>query len=173
MTDKNLHGPVVICGMSRSGSTWLFNAARLLLNWPGYWCDDWAERDRCIVKVHDWLPYGPALVRCASKILGSRRSLGEIARSMARMGWNRPVADVLAVYQSWTPYVNYEMDYGQLQTNPTGVIKAVATVLDVTEYDCAAIAAQLDQLRYDPNNDDGRGWDTVTMMHPKHRTGLP
>ena len=170
---KLLQGPVVVCGMSRSGSTWLFNAARLLLNWPGYWCDDWAERDRCVVKVHNWLPYGPTLVRRASVILGSKRNLDEITRSMARMGWKRPTVDILAVYQNWVPYVNYEMDYKQLLDNPAGVIRVVAAVLDVVEYDCMTIIAQLDQLRYDPNNDDGRGWDTVTMMHPKHRTGLP
>lgn len=58
---KNIPFVVLIAGMPRSGSTWAFNAARLILNIQykkvhAVWCDDFIDTDQSeaqLIKIHN------------------------------------------------------------------------------------------------------------------------
>ena len=82
---------ILIAGMPRSGSTWQFNAARLILNrkhpaiFSG-WCADYDPATKepvHLVKVHT-----PEQVRFDySLVLTTKRDLLECIGSSKRMGW--------------------------------------------------------------------------------------
>lgn len=89
-TDYN----VLCAGMTRSASTWLYNAARLLVSHSvdtdiSYgWINDFKHlppRYNAVIKLHK---YEPELVRNSTHILYSYRDIRDVLASMKRV-WNK------------------------------------------------------------------------------------
>ena len=94
-------GKLITCaGMERAGSTWLFNATRLLLMSSnkyvyGFWIDDFnfakfmlkaKLKSHLLLKTHKYID---SLEKHSSIILTSIRDLRDVATSLARMwGYN-------------------------------------------------------------------------------------
>ena len=171
---------VVSAGIPRSGSTWLFNAVRLLLksqNCDVYaaWIDEFdyeITADACVVKVH--VP-DTRLASTADMILCSHRDLRDVVSSLRSMGWTdlqqmvATARNVREMHEFWSPRSALDLAYEDIKTRPSDALSALADALDIQLSEpqkrlivssMPSHAASRDQLGYDP----------VSLLHPGHIT---
>lgn len=170
---------IVIAGVPRSGSTWLFNAARRLLEVSGAdlhaaWIEDYEAGSLAathLVKVHQprQLTFEPEL------ILTTRRPPEARIASVIRMGWIANEPDEIrrawknhqTLYDHWQARSDLEIDYDEIMNAPAAALARIAAVLRLEMAPAAleTVAAELAQMKapesghYDPN----------TLLHPRHR----
>jgi len=177
---------VIIAGIYRSGSTWLYNAVRLLLKDAGFSVynsfgdnyDDSKDGDYHLVKIHK---YDKDLMLKGDYILTSYRSLKGIVGSMKRMklinqdprfingtranNINRYILDLL----KWNMNSDYMMLYGELINHPARVLKNIVETLRIKEPDeYNRIIKELNNLKI-----PDQGFDPITFYHKGHRTSKP
>lgn len=183
---------VVVAGVPRSGSTWVYNAVRLLcagngLSYHAGWHADYdpaAHRgtDLHVVKLHD-----PAeLDFTVHRILTSQRDLVERLASHVRMGWTRPEPEAIRasalrmakLAEYWAARSDHETRFVDIAERPQEVVQAIAAALDLPCDPALArrIAADLAEL---PDRDsagpdaqgptDSHEHDPATLLHPGHR----
>lgn len=173
---------VLVAGVPRSGSTWVFNVARLLLekSYPqvtAKWCTDYDPQDQApahLVKVHR-PEEAEGLV--ADRVLTSRRDQAGCIASLVRMGWAKMTeADIWAaaerhefMYNYWKTRSDLEVAYDRILSDPASEIIAISTVLGLTITVEQAAALAEDLARLSPPA-QGR-YDPVTLLHPGHRGG--
>ena len=174
---------LVLCaGIPRSGSTWLYNAARLLLTKAdgaqrvyGAWIEKYDARQTGrwhVVKVHE---PNEALAWRAKFILTSRRDLRDIAASAWKRDWIADEAStlmfldsVVAQHAFWKARAGFEMIYERMRREPIAELAAIAQALQLT-LDAAAIAGVLrdiESLGHDESSDDQ--FNPANLMHKKH-----
>ena len=183
MSSRNSNSPVrrVVCaGIPRSGSTWLFNVARLILERDipggvyGAWLDDYApgaDKPIHVIKLH-----GPAdALLDADVILSSRRDLRDIAASAVLMGWCKSTDEILRFADSalsgheiWSAHATVELAYEDIVGRPAQCVAAVgsalAVALDEGGYD--EILNAVESLQTPTQRAD---YDPETLLHPGHR----
>lgn len=169
---------IIVAGLYRSGSTWLFNVVRFICEEHGtvYSCfedqyDQWesGKFDFEIVKAHKfdeiWIP--------GSVILTSIRPWKEVRKSMIRLRelnktGNKTqhirIPTFLEWLARWNNHNNYCMEFKDIYTRPLGVIKEVAAAISL---DCEAKAIYEKVQALKPPKD---GIDKVTLMHSNHIT---
>jgi hypothetical protein len=176
----------LIAGMNRSGSTWLFNAVRLLLARAGApdlaagWVDDRAEllRHRTpVLKVH---AFDPDLMarRWPCAVLVSHRDPRDVVASMARKFGCEPTADlarhIMGEYWRWARHALYDMRYETMMADGPGEVARVARALGLRDVDCAAVLADINALGSDaatqPPTTAADGFDRTSLLHPGHVT---
>jgi len=171
---------ILVAGLPRSGSTWLFNAVRLLLSEANIanhsvWVADW-ERDHPapihVVKAHrqDQVDFSPDIV------LTTRRPAEECLASLVRMGWlkNEPEAirnawrNHQSLMRYWQSRSTLETDYSEMTGDPQRALTRLAALLRVSIPDPAIllISNELETLRAPTTKG---GYDPVTLLHPGHR----
>ncbi len=173
---------VICAGMRRSGSTWLYNAVRMILaSCGGVYArfeddQDIAECRRMAVeqqvaKAHR---FGAELLFGATCILVSHRDLRDVAASAVRrkLVVDLPVEvvrfltkTVIDEYQIWEPYAQFDLAYESMRENTPGAVGTIAGVLGVT-VDPEAVARNIDALPL-PN---GKDPDREVLLHPGHFT---
>jgi hypothetical protein len=165
----------------RSGSTWAFNAARLLLRDAGVtlhaaWIADRVPDDPApvhLIKAHQpaEVDFTPDLV------LTTRRAPEACLASLIRMGWLAPEADAIrrawahhrALQAHWNAQSACEIGYDQIIGDPAPALARLARVLglapDATRP--ARVAAALASLQ--APRPETQGYDPETLLHPGHR----
>jgi hypothetical protein len=179
---KQDHTPpriILVAGVPRSGSTWLYNAARQILErTPGglhaTWIDDYHADDPApihLVKVHqpDQLTFDPDLV------LTTRRPTEACLASLIRMGWLDNLPDRARaswkhhrqLYDHWARQSDVEIPYEQIMNAPLDALGDLASVMGQTLSPAALseIATSLAALKAP---DTGK-YDPRTLLHPNHR----
>lgn len=175
---------VLAAGMPRSGSTWLYNAVRLLSEEAGGdvvagWIGDrdGARSGACddlVVKLH---AADPKFAGRANFIFSSRRDLRDVGASIRDMGWAksdkgvlRQVAKVRRAHAFWEARADLDIDYRDILEKPRELLKRLAAILriPVDEAALARIEAKLSRLaaeaaRMTPQH------DAVNLMHATHR----
>jgi hypothetical protein len=170
---------VLVAGVPRSGSTWLYNAARLILASSGRvragWIDDidlgCASDIPTLAKIHE---FDSATAGAADIVLTSRRDLEQIAASALRFAWAKThdeliefLEGVVAKHEAWGAVSDLEVTYEQLTRDPGATVKRIARTLSVPIQSDQAddVAQTLTRLRFDgpPGT-----YDPVTLLHPKH-----
>lgn len=189
---------ILAAGMSRSGSTWQFNATRLLLeeaqvpHWAG-WIDDLAQAQSplCLVKVHS-----PAHFQGRARVvLTTWRPFEDCLRSLIRMGWLAPEKAPVqrsyhqqrACYHHWAARSHLQTCYAQLRDDPQAAVGRIQKVLSgrlgiaADPGAPARVVAALEALRPPPEPqlaDDGttatraKRHDPRTLLHPGHIAAL-
>ena len=170
---------VLVAGMPRSGSTWLFNAARLLLAATGRpvhaaWVADRDPDDPApmhLVKVHT--PEEAAFPH--DLVLTTRRPIDECLASLIRMGWLKPDAEAIrtnhriqtSLYDHWAARSTLETTYDDILHRPEAAVARIAEALGLAPDAArdARLAADLAALRAP---ESGR-YDPETLLHPRHR----
>jgi hypothetical protein len=167
---------ILSAGMPRSGSTWLFNAARLLLNNAGRdvgsgWIGDWATLPKkmwLLLKVHDYDPY---LVENARIILYSFRDLRDaLASSKRKFGTEPTMAQSrhwLEADRQWRQQASFVLRYESMLTDATSLITDLTAALQLPEVDSQETLAQIARINT-PNGGDA--YDPETLLHPDHIT---
>lgn len=176
----NSRGYNVLCaGMSRSASTWLYNAARLLVSHSvdtdiSYgWVDDIKHlppRSNAVMKLHD---YEPELVRNSSHILYSYRDIRDVLASMKRV-WNKKpsieTADrLVSLYQQWTSEADYIVRYDDIVTNKSQVIGRMAEALGIDNPDTQVILDEISNLNYFSEG-PRTVHNQINLFHKRHIT---
>ncbi len=169
---------ILSAGMPRSGSTWLFNAARLLLQAHGDtssgWIGDWASLPRkpvMLIKVHD---YDPFLARHARVILYSYRDIRDALASSKRMFHTEPTLALarhwLDCDRRWREQATFTLRYESMMVDPSRSIAALARTLHLPGVDPKQVHRQLAQLDYRPDRTEPGTYDHKTLLHPNHIT---
>ena len=158
---------ILAAGMPRSGSTWLYNAVRLLLgdnpDLVAGWVDDLARREAALllVKIHD-----PSdLADRADLIFTTYRPLAEVAASLGRMGWPNDATAMQQVRDQrafWGPRSNCDILYSDIINSPGETVSRIASVLGVPNKD---IVSELLTMK-----EPEAGYDPVNLLHRGHRT---
>jgi hypothetical protein len=177
------HASLVVCaGIPRSGSTWLYNAIRLLLQHEhgerrvyGAWVDRYDATNASrwhVVKIHD--PSEPLAWR-AKCVVTSRRDLRDIAASAWKRGWVSDNASTLALLDSiiaqhafWRPRAAHEMVYERMRSNAASELECLAGALgmSLSQQGILATIAAIDSLGHDDASADD--FDSANLMHKKH-----
>jgi len=175
------HKVIVIAGVPRSGSTWVFNAARLVLEKTSAkvyaaWCEDYTqntqtESDFHVVKLHrpDQLTFQ------YDYLLTTRRELVQQLGSLIRMGWlsddpvqiRRKAENLQSSFVFWEKYSNLLIEYQDIVADPKAAISQIGSLLEktLTTQEVNKIADDLEALKA-PN---GNSYDLKTLLHPNHR----
>lgn len=182
---------IVCAGMPRSGSTWLYNAARLLLRAAGHsvygeWIYDYDPEHGCtheVLKIHH---HDETLAATADRVLTSRRDPRDVVASLLKRGWTTGGADALHQiswyviwHTKWHKVSNLEVVYHELMADQRRALEQVATALqlDLDQARLDVVLAQLEDVRRAAAGAERatRDQDPATLLHPKHimdgRTG--
>lgn len=167
----------LVAGVPRSGSTWCFNALRLLLRQNSQdvyaaWCRDYDSENMAswhLIKAHkpEEVQFEP------THIVTSYRDICESIASLVRMGWVKaePLSIIeaakrqTALYRYWKDLSNFEVSYDDMLAQPENVIAELADTLGLPATGAGEIAAELSTM----SPPDSGSYDTTTLLHPKHR----
>lgn len=171
---------VLAAGMPRSGSTAVFNLARLLLEGQrrpltSGWIEDVTEpvQAALLLKVHEW---HPELAQRADLVLTSHRDLRAVARSLAALDWLWPgdgafdhLAHLVQAHDRWSAVAALDLRYESMVQDWQAATRKVARALgvDPPRTEMEAIAQQVAQMK--TAVPAGRDYDPVTLMHRGHR----
>lgn len=173
---------IVAAGSIRSGSTWLYNAIRLILlagnrTVIGCWIDDLLKQeigshDYVLVKIHE---PNETLRNQSWRIFTSHRDLRDVARS-SRDFLGIDTQDDLTAYVSvpvahhdyWIKHADYDMKYEEMVMDAECAVQNIAEKLsiEISMDQRKDIALQLAVLP-EPINADS--YDKSTLLHPGHR----
>ncbi len=174
---------LVLCaGIPRSGSTWLYNAARLLLmrhagvsSIYGAWIAQYDSSNTApwhVIKIHD--PDEGLLWR-ARVAFTSRRDLRDIAASAWKRGWvgDEPTTiafldNVVAQHTFWRDRCAHQMTYEQMLHDRPAELARIANALNLPIDSAAlrAISNDIDSLGFDDSREGD--FDTETLLHKRH-----
>lgn len=174
---------IVSAGMPRSGSTWLFNAIRFLLNRSDQpllacWIDERNEETErharnVLIKIHS---PSEALASQAEAIFTSHRDLRDVALSAHEMGWAPEPTAMMevasaarAAHDFWAPRSKLDLNYGDIISRPVRCVKSIAAALDTATDDAEAqsIVDAIARLASSRAKDEGH--DQVSLLHHGHR----
>lgn len=174
---------IVAAGMIRSGSTWLYNIARVRHQAAGArvygtWVADFDSRsarqaDCVVVKVHE---ADPALADRADRVLTAHRDLRAVLRSAADMGWPaapeaalRMLSRATEAHTFWAERADIDLKYEDLMIDPGKAAGAVSRALGFLDDggEPARVAGAVAALN-EPAS--GHSYDPVTLLHLRHRS---
>ena len=175
---------IVAAGMSRSGSTWQFNALRLLLESSGesvhsFWIEDWdSEKARhartLLVKIHE---ISPGLAEAAWRCFTCHRDLRDVAVSNADLaqadGYEVDIEHLIQecrrAHEFWVGHSVLDTPYERMVADPEAVLKELAAWLEVPIRDVEAQRlSQTIATLSDGDVPTGRPHNPVTLLHQKH-----
>ncbi|MGF1580346.1 MAG: hypothetical protein ACFCD0_13365 [Gemmataceae bacterium] len=168
---------ILTAGMPRSGSTWLYNTVRLLLEsslghpdrLASGWIHDWPklpQRETVLLKVHD---FDVHLADRSRLILYSYRDIRDALASSVRKFGTVPTLDLarkwLAQDQTWRNAATFVMRYETMIHARAQVCDQIANALGIP---CCPtnIIEQVQQLNCPSRTE----YDPTTLLHPNHVT---
>lgn len=171
---------IITAGPERSGSTWLFNAVRLLLKhahipYDPYWVttlttDKLQQRKQhargsyVVIKTHCWSDEWDT--KEANHIFLTHRDLSGVVASYKRVGWafNIPESYVQE-HQQWRDVADQDVAYENIMNAPEAQLHMLSQALKVTgKVNVADVNKELQSLK--PAN---RGApDPVSKLWPNH-----
>jgi hypothetical protein len=173
---------ILAAGAFRSGSTWLYNAIRLILQvrqipFAAGWVEDIAadsrdEGEYVLVKIHE--PSEEWRGR-AWRILTSHRDPRDVASSAADFLKLTESADLLRSVERavtdhtyWAAHSHYDMSYEAMRGNREATLGEVAAALGISlsADEAARIALELEAMP-EPKGSDK--YDSKSLLHPTHR----
>ncbi len=177
---------IYVCtGMYRSGSTWLYNAARLVLQRAGVrdlgagWVAEKAALLRhanALIKIH---AYDPGLAARADVVLTSHRDLRDVAASLFRkfeLDFSiDPIRETMRDYSRWAKIAAYDLHYERLLVDKLAALRGVAAALELPTPTVAAlpleeILSEIDRERFEEGRATAKRYDAVNLMHENHVT---
>lgn len=173
---------IVAAGSIRSGSTWLYNAIRLVLlagnrTVVGCWIDDIVKHeigshDFILVKTHE---PNETLRNQAWRIFTSHRDLRDVARSSRDFLGTDTLGDLTAYvsvpvahHDYWVKHADYDMRYEQMIKDEACVVHHIAEKLSI-EISMDQKKDIVDQIAKLPEPNNADSYDESTLLHPRHR----
>lgn len=167
------HSKLIICaGPERSGSTWLYNAVRLLhvaarTPCDSYWLpalSDQKLRERMeaqpyavvLVKTHDWHSGYPELLRGSANFVGAKhvilthRNLSGVCASYRRVKWEIGIPDrYVEDHMQWRQHCTLDLAYEDIVCHGERTLQALANHvgLSLNETEISTVNTELLELR--------------------------
>ena len=171
---------VVCAGVHRSGSTWLYNAVRLILIDSGksvYGCfatnyDPKNEAEAHVVKTHNFVD---SLNENADFVFTSKRDLRDIVASAVRRNLIDE-SDALPYlekimkreYEPWKRHSNLEIGYERMiRKKKPDYIKKLAEIMGIEDINPSEIIGKIESLTVPQSEED---FDEETQLHFGHIT---
>ncbi|CAJ1420199.1 unnamed protein product [Effrenium voratum] len=178
---------LVICaGPERSGSTWLFNAIRLLhlkaqMPCDSYWLrrlsrEKLAERLRAqppavvLVKTHEWFADYAEFIDMAKNILLTHRDLRGVVASYRRVKWEVAIPDAyVSEHMQWRTRCTLDLAYEHFMRDAVTSLQKVAEhlAIDVSKDQLTEVDTELRELK---RSHCGNAVCQVTKLWPDHRS---
>lgn len=163
---------ITIAGIRRSGSTWLYNAVRLLCEHSQKdvvthnYVPDFEDMNPETVYIFKMHKFRPAIANRSKIIFTSYRNLPDIKKSLKRCfgsecDLNRMNTMVFHLLR-WQQITDYCMHY---DSDPYKTFKEVASVLHQKGIECYDIAGTFQKLQ---SIRPGNEYDPVTLLFPNH-----
>ncbi len=170
---------ILAAGTSRSGSTWVFNVARLILRnqdptLKAAWISDYVpgSETSALLKIHD--PDAQWSER-AEKILTCHRDLRDIIVSLHDIGWvnKEDKAAVLAnakaareAHEYWSARSDINLSYDEIINHPQTSARRIARAcgIFIDQNTTAQIVCKVDDLI-----DGSTSYNPENLLHPNHR----
>jgi hypothetical protein len=172
--------PVILsAGMPRSGSTWLFNAARLLLrrrhgdSLSSGWIGDWRslpKKPAMLLRIDEFDPFP---VKRAKVILYSYRDLREALASYKRKSTMQPTLALARQWldhdQHWRSLADFTLRYETMLDDPAAALSDLAHVLEVKDAPVEDLIRELSGLhsRVGARRESSHA---EILLHPGHMT---
>ena len=175
----------VCAGMYRSGSTWLYNATRLILehaNTPDLAAGWVTERDailrheNALIKIHS---YDADLATRADVVLTSHRDLRDVAASLFRKFElefsTEPIFETMRDYSRWAKIAAYDLHYERLLVDKMAELRNVASMLKLPPFAVEAlpferISSEIESEQFSEDRSTAQRFDAVNLMHEGHIT---
>ncbi|KAK9862751.1 hypothetical protein WJX84_000236 [Apatococcus fuscideae] len=172
---------IIAAGPERSGSTWLFNAVRLLYEAAGvpldcYWMTHVTDRklhqrgagqkgrSNILVKTHGWSDnWTPS---AADHILLTHRHLAGVLASYHRVGWAFDIPDsYVNEHQRWKAVAHHDFAFEDVVQQSEEELRKLAQRLDLLEQvDIQLVQSAIDALKPPASGPP----DPVTKLWPQH-----
>lgn len=174
---------ILDAGMFRSGSTWLFNAARLILESDrdvslvsGWITEIYRRKDKTgnalLAKIHD---YNYFLAKSADDILYSYRDIRDVLTSMQR-AFDQPPTMQFAKQlihndRKWKSVATFVVRYEDMMSKKTETIRRLANHLGIDPVDARRIDDRIERMRHeDPSVGKSKSHNAKNLLHASHIT---
>ncbi len=169
---------ILAASMPRSGSTWLYNVARVLLtsteqlkaNFSCGWIgdiDNIPTRALMLIKLHD---FNQALVNESSFVFYSYRDVRDALASMKRKFGLEPSLDAASNFilhhNHWINQSHFVMKYEDMAENKASIVANLATRFQLNDVDVDAVLAEVEPMKSAPVDK----YDTENLYHAGHIT---
>ena len=173
---------ILAAGMPRSASTWLYNAARLILcsvssierDFSCGFIDDWDQippQKYRLIKMHE---YDPVYVEQAHRVVYSYRDIRDVMASNYRKFGFKPAMEtadfLIRQHELWIGVAHYVMRYETMLEGKEDIIGQLARCLGFDEIDSATMVSQLDALRYESPGPKNENYHRINLYHRGHIT---
>lgn len=174
---------ILSAGMPRSGSTWLFNAVRLLLLKANFtitakWIDDFIESDLSnadvvLIKLHD---FNLDWVDQADFVVYSYRDIRDALASIERKFGHTPTLelanDLIDIDYKWKKVTNFVMRYESLDSKKESILNELAKQLGLhfNKKDFTDIQNELDNMKYSDSKYINERYNLINLLHVNHIT---
>ena len=165
---------VMVGGMKRSGSTWIFNVARIALETIGHTYHTHpglrelkrysGGADYLIVKSHWWTE---SAERLSDIVLTSVRDVDEVRASLSRFG-RKPPSDeemdkIIGHFERWNAVADYCMNYQDLVERPLIVVENLLEILGGTNELAPHVLEIVNSIK--PPSDGHKDPDTLYFVN--------
>lgn len=173
---------IVVAGIPRSGSTLIFNAARLILGLKynsvySTWIDDFDinvhyRNEITLIKLHS---EDDDVRRNADTIILTHRDLRDIVLSMISMGWisishaYEVAAQARKYHEYWSQFSEIDIAYEDIFSNRTQALRIVAETLEV-EITPEQIGLVDNAIPKEGKIFNSSGYDPSSLLHRGHMT---
>ena len=150
---------IVTAGMPRSGSTWLYNAVRLLLEYTGKldigagWISDFnsfKNHDVVILKIHY---FKPVIANNATMILYSYRDIRDALASFKRKFGNEPSIEQARKFihndNIWREKASFIMKYEDMIAAQEKTLEKITGFLGITNANLIQIIQDINNMTYE------------------------
>lgn len=173
---------VLSAGMKRSGSTWLFNAARVLLEQQledasglsAGWIDDVQHLPRKQMNLWKLHEYDQDLVDQSDIILFCFRDLRDVLASQERKFGSKPSLSsakaLVDSHQAWQAEADLTLKYEDMISNTAQALGDLAQVLNVTAAGLGDIEHEITALDFDSPGSKNERYNLKNLYHRGHVT---
>ncbi|CAD5951812.1 hypothetical protein PCC9214_02603 [Planktothrix tepida] len=175
---------IVASGMMRSGSTWLYNATRLVLsssptiknNLTCGWSGDWKykkipEKEYTLIKIHDFVQ---SIADQATLIVYSYRDIRDAMASNWRAFGDSPTVEfadyLIQMHEQWINVADLVVPYHRILTGKNSIIEELAQLCAVGSVNASAIVDEIDNLSYESEGDRDEVHHKTNLFHSNHIT---
>jgi hypothetical protein len=170
-------------GMQRSGSTWLYNAARLILAHSPEISRQFSfgslgdlkvipAKPYMLIKLHEFNKY---LAEKSDVILYSYRDIRDVVASLKRKFDSVPTLELsdylVAQDEKWSAIANYTMRYEDMLHDKATVISNLISELNQQDVmNATDVLTQLEKLSYESPGSKGSIYHNTNQYHQGHIT---